>query len=157
MKLMKKTSQSKQGKSKQPRLSDDQLVYSAMLSRGRILLWDPDDTVGVEIRGRHYWIIVSRDQINWDTIRPVIVVPMSSYEGKSVGASDVVIKGGDLPTGKEAIVRCGQIRAFDHQRFSFYERGGISAKWMAKIEQKLIETLGMNQTWVRRPHSESLD
>ncbi len=112
------------------------------------------DGQGFNTPYKHYWIIVSRDEIGWaDDDKygrpPLLVVPLNSYvseEETPVGPSDILITDKSkipLLGGKPSIVRCGQLRACRRTKKIDFGRRYVGEELMAEIDRKLIEVLGL--------------
>ena len=124
-----------------------------LLMRGRIILW----TSGGDFAEQHYWIIVSRDEINF-TIKsdseghmpPMFVVPINSYRGVEtpVGASDILIEDESkfkFPAERPAVVRCGLVRPWGRKRAKAYEGSAVCDELLAEIDKKLAEVFGLEE------------
>jgi hypothetical protein len=174
MKRMQKTSRLKHGRHKykgtieeqKTLISVGQMLAANMPMRGRVIFWNPKDAVGTEMKppatGRaHRWVLVCRNVITLSM--PVIAVPMNTFRSESdVGASDIDVNDeAEWPTGIHVVIRCGLLRAIDRsvRNVSFFNQDNASTfvgdSLMTKIEAKLIEVLGMDGTWVRKPKNSS--
>ncbi len=127
---------------------------------GRIIKWGGDG-IGYTTPFKHYWIIVSRDDIGFEYLsspsqphlQPLLVVPMNSYidpKKTPVGASDILIEDESrfkFPLdGGPTIVRCGQLRTCRSRKSSKIEHHhGVSVcdELLKEIDEKLVQVLGL--------------
>ncbi len=128
----------------------DDVAYWINWLRGSFLLWEPDGTRGRDFSGKHFWIVVSRDDINKNGKLPVIVVPVNTKRREtSVTASDIEVDKNDSPTGKPIVIRCGHIRTLDRgtRNLVVAKRKYCSDELMRLIDEKLIEVLELEMKY----------
>lgn len=115
----------------------------AKRTRGHVILCkSPPDTTGHEIKGKpHYWIVVSRNDINWNTDLLIVAVPIVTHRDDTHrDVTDIAVKKKKSPTGENILIRCGQIRALDSNRVLEWKKL-CSTKLMKEIDDKLKEIL----------------
>jgi hypothetical protein len=103
------------------------------------------------LKDRHYWLLVSRNDINWNLELPVIAVPVVSWRaGTFRYASDVEVLKKDSPTNAAILIQCGQIRVLDRAEIKPMDTMACSKSLLALVEDKIVEVLGLKRHWVRK-------
>jgi mRNA-degrading endonuclease toxin of MazEF toxin-antitoxin module len=135
-----------------PSLTVEQVVNSIEWSRGAVILVAHPGGGGRELKKKHYWVVVSRNDINRNTELPIIAVPMVSHRETTYrDAVDLEVPKGKSPTGSAIIVQCRLIKALDCRARRVTATGKrCDSELMKKIDEQLIEVLGMDESWLRK-------
>jgi mRNA interferase MazF len=109
-------------------------------SRGDVCSINLDPTVGHEQEGARPALVVSVDKFNHGPADLVVVLPITSRDGKQ--PIHVSVKPPEGGLSKLSFIKCEDIRSVSKQRLrQFY--GTVSAQTMAEVEKRLRVLLAL--------------
>jgi mRNA-degrading endonuclease toxin of MazEF toxin-antitoxin module len=133
----------------------EQLAVSLEWKRGVVVHVRHPGGGGRELKGKHHWVVVSRNDINLNMDLPIIAVPIVSHREHTYrDAVDLAVEKDKSPTGRAIIIQCRLIKALDRPARRVTSTGKhCSPELMRQIDEQLIEVLGMDERWARKENT----
>ena len=111
------------------------------MHRGEILWFEPDPVRGSEQAGRRPALLISRDAIN--RVSPVVVVvPLTTYRGRTLYPSDVLVKAPEGGLARDSVVLGLHLRAVARERLGRVI-GRVEPVTLRKIETAVLRVLAI--------------
>ena len=100
-----------------------------------------DPVEGTEQAGTRPAVVVSHTDLN-TSLRRAIVAPITTFRGKRLFASQVLVRAPEGGLSRDSVVLCEQLRVLDEARL-LRRRGSMTRQTMSAVDGALAATLGL--------------